>query len=115
MTRNDEGNDQIQVGESRIEEAATRSRRRQSDRGVDDRIEVVVARLRRQRPDPVDWGASSLEIGVTDGKVVVLACQPAYASADHKWNEQVREWPREKRSDRVSAKRKIERNERVER
>jgi hypothetical protein len=54
MTRNDEGNDRIQVGESRIEEAATRSRRRQSDRGADDRIEVVVARLRRRRPDPID-------------------------------------------------------------
>jgi hypothetical protein len=56
-----------------------------------------------------------LEIEATDGKVVVLARQPAYASAYHKQNEQVRERPGEKRRDRVSAKRKIERNERVER
>jgi hypothetical protein len=90
MTRNDEGNYQIQVGESRIEEAATGSRRRQPDRGADDRIEVVAAGLRRRRPDPVE-GASSLEIEATDGEVVVLARQPAYASADHKRNEQVRE------------------------
>jgi hypothetical protein len=54
MTQNDEGKDQIQVGESRIEEAVTGSRRRQPDRGVDDRIKVVAAGLRRRQPDPVD-------------------------------------------------------------